>query len=113
MNKLVEIGLISIAVVAIAVADVIIKKVANTTTDFWTALRHPYMIAIVALYLLQVIIYTFVFVNEVKLGAVGILQTALYAVVILASSAYFFGESFSTRETLGVTLALVGALLLS
>jgi drug/metabolite transporter (DMT)-like permease len=100
------------AVIAVAAADVCLKRAA-LSGSLAQAGRSPWMPAAVALYLLQVALFTVVFVNGWKLSIVGLAQTVLYAAVTLGAGVLVFGEVLSLRQTLGLVLAGVGVLLLS
>ncbi len=113
MNKLIEVGLIIIAVSAVAIADVFAKKAAFTTDNFWVAIKNPLMLAVVGLYLIQILIFTYVFVKKADLGVVGIIQTALYAIIVIGSGALFFREEISPQQGIGMTLAIIGVILIS
>lgn len=113
MNKIFELGLMVIAVIAVAIADVLTKKIAFTVANYETALRNPLLFLVVALYLLQIGIFLFLFVKKAELGVVGVVQTALFAVIVIGSGVLFFNEKISTVQTIGMGLAIVGAVLTS
>lgn len=113
MNKIVEIGVISIGVIAIVIADILLKKISLDANGMRAAIAHRLMFLVVALYLVQVVAYTYVFVNHVQLSTVSIIQTALYVIALSASGLYFFGETIGVREGVGILFALMGVVLLS
>ncbi len=113
MNKLLEVGLIVIAVSAVAVADVFEKKIAVDVSSFWTAVRNPLMMAVAALYGLQIAIFLYVFVKKAELGTLGIIQTALYAIIVIGSGVIFFNEHISMMQGIGIGLAIVGVVLIN
>lgn len=113
MSKILEIFLIIIAVSCVAVADVLLKKVAFNVSGFVESLKNPLMLGVVVLYLSQIVIFLYVFVRKAELGVVGIVQTALYAVIVIGSGIIFFGEDFSPRQIVGVALALGGVALIN
>ena len=113
MNKIIEIGIIAVGVVAIVIADVLLKKISLDASGMQAAIRHRLMFLVVALYLVQVVAYTYVFVNQVQLSTVSIFQTALYVIALTASGLYFFGETIGAREGMGILFALIGVALLS
>ncbi len=113
MNKLIQLGLIVVGVSAVAIADVFVKKVFSPRTGFFTDIKNPLMLAIVALYLLQIIIFAYIFDRKAQLGVVGILQTALYALIVIGSGVLFFQEGFSARQIVGMVLAFVGVILMT
>jgi len=101
-----------IAVAAVAVADVCLKRAA-LPGSLANALRSPWTLAAVVLYLTQVVLFVIVFVNGWKLSVIGVAQTTLYAVVTLGAGVLLFGEVLSLKQTLGLAFAVVGVLLLS
>jgi drug/metabolite transporter (DMT)-like permease len=112
MNKLAQIGIIIVAVIAVAVADVLTKKVAFNVSSFGAALRNPLMLAVVALYLVQIALFLYVFVKKAELGTVGIIQTTLFAIIVLGSGLLFFGETMTLTKAIGILLAVVGVVLI-
>ena len=112
MNKLLETGLVIIAVIAISVADVLIKKIFAPRTGFWTDIQNPWMFGVIALYIVQIIIFAFVFDKKAELGVVGVIQTALYAVIVVGSGILFFNERVSWPQGIGMGLAIAGVILL-
>lgn len=112
LSKPAYILLLIIAVAAVAVADVCLKRAA-LPGSLANALRSPWMLVAVILYLMQVVLFVVVFSNGWKLSAVGILQTALYAVITLSAGVLLFGEVLSLQQTVGVIFAFIGVLLLS
>lgn len=111
MNKLAQIGIIVVAVVAVAVADVLTKKVAFNATSYAAALKNPLMIAVVALYLVQIGLFLYVFFRKAELGTVGIIQMALFAVIVVGSGMLFFGEHMTVVRAVGMGLAILGVVL--
>ncbi|OGY16879.1 MAG: hypothetical protein A2785_03900 [Candidatus Chisholmbacteria bacterium RIFCSPHIGHO2_01_FULL_49_18] len=84
-----------------------------SASNFWTAIRNPLMIAVVALYLLQIAIFLYVFVKKAELGTLGIIQTALYAIIVIGSGVLFFNESITLIKGIGIGLAIVGVILIN
>ena len=85
-----EVGVIGIGVLSIVIADVLFKKISLDTQSMNNAFRHKLMLVVVGLYLIQVVAYTYVFINHVQLSTVSIIQTALYVIALTASGLYFF-----------------------
>ena len=113
MNKIFEIVLVVIAVSSVAIADVFEKKIAVKASNIWTALRDPLIIAVISLYLLQIFIFLYVFVKKAELGFVGIVQTALYAIIVIGSGVLFFEEQISLLKGIGMALAVIGVILIN
>jgi len=113
MNKLLEIVLIIIAVAAVSVGDVLTKKVAFHTEEFWTAIRNPLMLAVAGLYMVQIVVFLYVFVRKAELGIVGIIQTALYAIIVIGSGVLFFKEEITLIHGIGIVVAITGVVLMN
>lgn len=112
LSKPVYVLLLVIAVAAVAVADVCLKRAA-LPGSLAHALRSPWMFAAVVLYLMQVLLFVIVFTNGWKLSVVGVVQIALYAAVTLGAGVLLFGEVLSLKQVLGLAFAMIGVLLLS
>lgn len=113
MNKLTVVMLIILGVAAVAIADVFIKKVTSGTDNFWVAAKNPLMLAVIGLYLVQIIIFSYVFIRKAELSSVGIIQTALYALIVIGSGVLFFKEDITMQKGIGMTLAILGVLLIN
>lgn len=113
MSKFLEIGLIIVAVSAVAVADVFTKRIASSTSSYASALKNPLIIAVVILYVLQIAIFLYVFVKKGELGTVGVIQTALYALIVITSGILFFNEKMTLLKAIGMGLAVIGVILLN
>ncbi len=103
--------LVVIAVAAVAFADVFIKK-ASTLGSFSTVMKSPWIIAAILMYILQVVIFTYIFVMGTKLISVGMIQTGLYAVIVVVAGLIFFHEQVTFIELMGIILVLTGVMLL-
>lgn len=112
MNKWFYTALIVAGVAAIAIADILLKKAAESG-DYASALKHPYTPMVVVLYLFQVAVFLFVFIKRVDLSTVGVLQTALYAAIVLGAGILFFREEISLVKGIGIILALIGVVLIN
>jgi drug/metabolite transporter (DMT)-like permease len=111
-SRAAHVVLLLVAVSAVAVADVCLKQ-ATRSGSLGQALRSPWTVAAAGLYLLQIVLFVVVFVSGWKLSVVGLLQTALYALVTLAAGLFLFGEALSTRQMAGLVLTGVGVLMLT
>lgn len=101
-----------LAGLAVAVADALIKKTSDAG-NFWGAFRNPWMIAVLFLYLLQVIFFVYVFINNWQLGIVGNTQMVMYALTTVLIGLLAFGESLSLTQGAGVILALIAVWLMN
>jgi hypothetical protein len=113
MSKFTQIGLILIAGAVVAVADVIVKKIAFGGTDFKTALRDPKMLLVVGLYIIQIIIFLYLFTTKSYLSFVGIGQAVIYTIIVVASGTMLFNETISLVQALGIVFAVVGVVLMN
>ncbi|MHB1330675.1 MAG: hypothetical protein ACYCY6_01775 [Minisyncoccota bacterium] len=110
--KFTYILLLMLAVAAVAIADVFLKK-ASLGHTLSEAFKSPWMLGAIALYLFQIIFFTYVFVAGAQLTNVGILQTALYAIIVLVSGFLFFKETLTPIQVSGIVLALAGVVLIN
>ena len=104
--------LLILAVSAVAIADVFLKKT-QALGSVSQALTSPWMIGAIVLYLFQIFFFTYFFISGAKLTYVGIMQTVLYALIVVGSGIFFFGESLSTVQIAGIVLAIAGVVLLN
>jgi len=104
--------LVVLAVSAVAIADIFLKKT-QALGSMGKALTSPWMLGAIALYLFQIFFFTYLFMSGAKLSYIGVMQTALYAVIVLLGGILFFGESFTPLQIVGMVLALTGAVILN
>lgn len=112
MVNYLHLGAIILAGIAVAIADALIKRTA-LDGDFWTAFKNPLMIAVIILYLAQVIFFVYVFMNGWNLGIVGNLQMVFYSIGVVLIGMLVFGESLSLIQGIGIVLALIGVILIN
>lgn len=113
MNKLFQLGLIAVACSAVAFADVLLKKISLNAQSFGEAVRNPLMFGVALLYLIQILVFLYVFVNKGQLSIVGIIQTAVYAIIVVGAGVLFFNENISLIQGLGIALALLGVVFMN
>ena len=113
MTKFLEIGLIILAALAVGLADVITKENAFKVDSLVAAIKNPLTIVVILLYCAQILIFSFLFVKKAELGIVGIMQTALYAVIVIASGILFFHEKITLLHMIGVGLAILGVVFIN
>lgn len=104
--------LILLAVSAVAVADVCIKKAA-LEGSILGAMKNPWFLAAIALYLFQVFIFTSAFVFGWKLSIVGMLQTVSYAAIVLGSGVFIFHEHLTVLQWIGIVFAFGATILMN
>jgi multidrug transporter EmrE-like cation transporter len=104
--------IVILAGIAVAIADGIIKKTA-IGVSLLDALKNPLMIGVVFLYLVQILFFTYVFVNDWQLGVVGVLQMVAYSAFVVITGVFIFKESFTVTQYVGFVLAVSGAILIN
>jgi drug/metabolite transporter (DMT)-like permease len=109
----VQVGLVAVAGAAVAVADSLIKRAAGNSTSFFTALSSPMMILAVALYVLQIAIIAFIFVQHWDFTLVTFAQMMVYGVTVVLVGTIIFQERITPAHWLGLVLALAGAIIMS
>ena len=110
--KLLQGLLILLAVTAVGVADVLLKK-ATYHGNLGAALSSPWLFTAIGLYLLQIAIFAFAFVSGWKLSLIGALQTALYAIIVLAAGLLLYNESLTRAQMIGILMAFGGVVLIN
>lgn len=110
--SIIQTVLLFLAVSAVAIADVLLRKT-HEIGSLSKAIFSPWMLGAVLLYLFQIFFFTYLFVSGVKLVHIGVLQTILYAVIVLLAGIFIFGESLTPIQIVGVVLALISVTLLN
>ena len=105
MQKYFQAGLILI--ISVAVGDIFIKKAA-AGSSFATALLSKWVFVGVLLYILQIVLFTWMFVKGWELSIVGIMQIVFYTLIVLVAGHLFFKEQLNGLQIFGLALALVG-----
>lgn len=98
--------------IAVAVADVLLKK-ATVHGSVEQTICSPWLWGAVGLYLLQIGFFTYAFVSGWPLSHVGALQTALYAVIVLAAGILLYRETVTPVQLVGMLLAIGGVVLIN
>ncbi|MEI7845135.1 MAG: hypothetical protein WCK35_04945 [Chloroflexota bacterium] len=110
--KLAQVGIILLAVMAVASADVMLKKAADQGS-LSNVLISPWLFIAIGLYLVQISFFTIAFIAGWKLSIIGALQTAIYALIVLASGVFFYHESLTRVQLIGTLLAFGGVVLIN
>jgi drug/metabolite transporter (DMT)-like permease len=110
--QLMRLALIVVAVISVAIADIFLKKAA-ANGNLWLALKSPWMLGAILLYLNQIFFFTYVFVRGWELSLVGSLQTVLYALIVLGAGIFLLNEHLTRLQLVGVILAIGGAVLIN
>lgn len=104
--------LLGVAVAAVAVADVFLKRAASPG-DLGLLSRSPWFWGALGLYLLQVLIFAHAFVAGWRLSVIGALQTALYGLVVLGAGIILYREVLTPTQTVGALLAISGVIMIN
>ena len=99
--------------VSVAIGDLLIKKVGTVSTSMASAMVHPLMLAALCFYILQIVLFAYVFVERWELRVVAIMQMAFYAPACVLMGRLLFGERVTTLQGLGMVLAFSGAVLMN
>jgi multidrug transporter EmrE-like cation transporter len=112
VSRTAQVLIVLVAVLAVAVADVLLKRAA-LQGDMTGALRSGWMWGAIVLYLVQVSLFTYVFVAGWQLSIIGAMQTALYALVVLTAGIVLYQEALTPVQVVGIVLAIGGAVLIN
>jgi drug/metabolite transporter (DMT)-like permease len=100
------------AVISVAIADILLKKAASHS-NLLDALRSPWFAGAAGLYMLQVCFFMYAFIAGWNLTNIGILQTALYAIIVLTAGVFFYNETFTRFQWAGIFIAMSGVLMIN
>lgn len=110
--KLTQGTVIILAVIAVAIADVLLKRAAGQS-NLKAVLSSPWLLCAVGLYLFQIGFFIIAFHAGWKLSIIGALQTALYALIVLAAGVLLYHESLTRLQVAGILLAFGGVVLIN
>ncbi|MBI3366099.1 hypothetical protein HY041_00525 [Candidatus Roizmanbacteria bacterium] len=113
MEKLLQIFIVILAGASVAIGDIFIKKSAIQTHNLIKGLINPFMMIAVSLYLLQIVLFYFIFIKKWELGIVGLMQMIVYAAIVITAGIVFFQERITFSHGIGMILALIGAILMN
>ena len=110
--KAAQVAVIGLAVIAVAVADVLLKKAA-AQGSLAAALRsvHAGLRGLTDCF--QIGLFTLAFIAGWKLSILGALQTALYALLVLGAGVLLYHENLTRLQVTGIALALLGVVLIN
>lgn len=103
---------ILLAAVACALADIFLKR-ATFQGNLGEALRSPWLLMAIGLYVLQAYFFIIAFLAGSKLSIMGTLLTALYTLIVLVVGVLFYRESLTQPQMLGILLAVGGVVLIN
>ncbi|MCR4325325.1 MAG: hypothetical protein NUV59_00780 [Patescibacteria group bacterium] len=96
----------------IAIADGLIKK-ASASGSLLSAVLNPWMLLILLLYFVQILLAVYVFIHKGDIAIYANIFIVFYSVLMVAIGLIAFGERLSAVQSLGIVLALVGAVLIN
>jgi drug/metabolite transporter (DMT)-like permease len=112
ISGLIQAVVVLLAVIAVGVADVMLKRAASHGT-LLGALHSPWLFIAVSLYLFQIGFFTIAFIAGWKLSIIGALQTALYAMIVLAAGVFLYNEALTRLQVLGILMAFSGVVMIN
>ncbi len=104
--------LILFSAVTIIIADSLIKKISAGQT-FSQVISNPWIIVICGLYLLQIFLIILVFIFAGELALYVNLFIIFYGILGIIIGISFFKETITTTQFIGITLGLIGAVLIN
>lgn len=113
MERLLQIVVVILAGASVAIGDILIKKSAIQTHNVIKGLMNPFMVIAVCLYLLQIVLFYYVFIKKWELGIVGLMQMVVYAAIVITAGIVFFQEKITFSHGIGMILALIGVILMN
>jgi hypothetical protein len=112
MERFAQLILILTAGLAVAAADVLMKRIGSISSTLSQAMVSPWMLPVVLLYGTQVVLFTYVFVRRWDLGMVALVQMAFYVAACVLIGRSWFGERMTAMQGLGMWLTVIGILLM-
>jgi drug/metabolite transporter (DMT)-like permease len=112
ISSLVQAVVVVLAVIAVGVADVMLKRAAAHGT-LAGALHSPWLFIAVGLYLFQIGFFAIAFIAGWKLSIIGALQTALYAIIVLGAGVFLYNEALTRLQVLGILMAFSGVIMIN
>jgi drug/metabolite transporter (DMT)-like permease len=112
-RTLLQFGAIALAGAVAAVADTLIKRAATGVNNVGSLLLHPLMLLALGLYLLQIALFSYVFVRNWNLGIVGLSQMIAYAATVVVVGIVVFHERISLSHGVGLALAFIAVVLMN
>ena len=100
------------AVISVAIADILLKKAA-THSNLLDAIRSPWFAGGAGLCMLPVCFFMYAFISGWNLTNIGILQTALYAIIVLTAGVFFYNETFTRFQWAGIFIAMSGVVMIN
>ena len=112
MINLIRFFFVFFSAVTIIVADSLIKKI-STGQTLISVMKDPWMLAVLGLYFIQIIFAIFIFILKGELAIYTNLFIIFYGIFGVIIGIFFFKETLSTTQILGIILGLSGAFLMN
>jgi drug/metabolite transporter (DMT)-like permease len=112
MEKSIHIILLLIAGASVAIADILIKKATNDGISFTQTLKSPYLMGAIALYVVQVVAFAYIFTKNWDLATVGIINMVVYSIMVISAGVFLFNEKITMQQYIGIFIALAGIILI-
>ncbi|MDP2648779.1 MAG: hypothetical protein U1D26_02805 [Patescibacteria group bacterium] len=112
MLNAVGISLVLVSALLIAIADAMIKKT-SAGNAFSAVILNPWFLAILALYFVQVLLAIYIFIHKGDLAVYGNIFVVFYSILMVIIGTLVFREHISATQSVGIVLALVGAVLIN
>ena len=105
--------IVIITAISVAMADALTKKVANDAPTFMQGVFHWMITPIVALYLVQIVLFIYLFQSKWQLGRLCILQMTIIGICVTLIGWLYFGDKIQLVHALGMAISLAGVVLMN
>ncbi len=109
--NLIQVFAIILAGVSVAFADALIKQI--SAESLGQAIKDPMTLVILVLYIFQIILFFYVFMNKWELAIVGNTQMVFYSISVILIGVLSFQEKITMIQSIGIALSLVGVVLMN
>jgi len=111
-SNLFRLVLIFLATLITIIADAIVKKISKDGS-LTAVIKNPWMIAVYALYFLQILSAVYIFVHKGEFAIYTNLFVVFYSIFGVISGILLFQETLSIAQWIGIALALAGVVLIN
>jgi drug/metabolite transporter (DMT)-like permease len=112
MTGALGVSLVLGSAILVAVADSLIKRLGDSA-GFMAVALNPWMLAVCALYLIQILFAVYIFTHKGGLALYGNMFNVFYTILMTSFGVFFFSEQLSGVQLLGIVLALLGIVLIN
>jgi hypothetical protein len=71
------------------------------------------MLIVLALYIIQIVIFLYLFTTKSYLSFVGIGQAVIYTIIVITSGTLLFNEVISLTQAIGIGFAVLGLIFMN